>query len=489
MFLIMSMVGAVLTFTYVNYSDRFLKYITGMTSDLLALSELAQARIPPGANRDQAIAAYENELKEAGISLYKIISPTGQVLKSNDPTQVGKKLKMGKKKQVAVKEEPIKLSGYLEDFTSDAAVDQKPTVVEFPIIQGDKVIGYAQVEVRGVSDQLKDLLARHYRDRLVLILATMLAGMFGVIYLASRFTRPISDLVKGAKQVAQGNLYVALPATDTDEMGTLAQTFNQMVERLRENRQLQERLNEAEKLSLLGRFAATVAHEVRNSLNFINLSIDQIRAKHATVDSPASRDLQRNIRNIKDEIARQNRLVNDFLAAGRQVPLTLGPCDLREPVEQAVALVEKQALSQEISIDVELPDDLPQLEADAGQMQTCFVNVLTNAVQAMPGGGKIRVSAEYIPSNGRAGAVRVLFADTGPGIPKENREKVFAQFFSTKATGFGLGLAITKKIVEDHGGRIQVLGSEAPGAVIAIELPLRRSAPSKTDLALKPAVV
>src|SRR5215469_4433462 len=171
----------------------------------------------------------------------------------------------------------------------------------------------------------------------------MLAGMVAALYLAFRFTKPINLLVEGAHQVAGGNLYVSLPVPDTDEMGRLAQTFNQMVERLRENRALQERLNEAEKSSLLGRFAATVAHEVRNSLNFINLSIDQIRAKYSGEEERTSRELQRNVAKIKDEISRMNALVNEFLTAGRQSPPTLASCDLRATLDEAIALVEKQA--------------------------------------------------------------------------------------------------------------------------------------------------
>jgi len=295
--------------------------------------------------------------------------------------------------------------------------------------------------------------------------------MMGGLLIVGGYTS-INALVKGARQVAQGNLYVSLPMEGADEMGRLAQTFNQMVERLRENRQLQERLNEAEKLSLLGRFAATVAHEVRNSLNFINLSIDQIRAKYSGSDERAARDLQRNLNNIKDEIARQNRLVNDFLAAGRQAPPALAPCDLRQTLEQAISLVEKQAHSQDISLTVDLPEDMPNLQADGEQMKTCFLNILTNAIQAMPGGGEIRISAQRTSNNGNTDSLRMRFADTGPGIPAENREKIFAQFFSTKTTGFGLGLAITKKIVEDHGGSIQVKDGDAPGTVIVVELPI-----------------
>lgn len=485
MLLIMGITSAFLTVTYVNYTNRIMNYLSLMTSELLAVSQLAQARIPADANRDQAIDEYEKVLNEYSLS-YTLTSSSGQVLKSTNPTLVGKKYKIKHTPPPAAKQEPIRFTAHLDSAEAGTNLDQPPNTVEFPIVQGDKVIGYAEVQVPGFGDQLNALLSRHFRDRLELTLATMLTGMIIVVYLASRFTRPINALVKGAQQVARGDLNVQLPATDSDEMGRLAQTFNQMVERLRENRQLQERLNEAEKLSLLGRFAATVAHEVRNSLNFINLSIDQIRAKYTGGDEHMSREMRRNLNNIKDEIARQNRLVNDFLAAGRQAPPALAPCDLRQTLKQAFALVEKQAHSQDISLTLDLPADLPRLQADAAQLQTCFLNILTNAIQAMPSGGKIRVSAERLASNGHPAALRLLFADTGPGIPVENRDRVFNQFFSTKTTGFGLGLAITRKIVEDHGGHIRVSDTHAPGTVIVVDLPLHESpavsAPNPTSV-------
>jgi len=138
---------------------------------------------------------------------------------------------------------------------------------------------------------------------------------------------------------------------------------------------------------------------------------------------------------------------------------------------EVVAIVEKQADVQDVDIRIDLPSDLPVLQADAGQLKTCFLNILTNAVQAMPHGGKIRVSGGLIASNGFAQHLQLRFADNGPGIPAENRERIFAPYFSTKATGFGMGLAITRKIVEDHGGRIFVTDGEPSGAVMVVELP------------------
>jgi signal transduction histidine kinase len=229
-------------------------------------------------------------------------------------------------------------------------------------------------------------------------------------------------------------------------------------------------------------FPCSAASPRRNSLNFINLSIDQIRAKHVTGDQRASRELQRNLVNIKDEVSRLNRLVNDFLAAGRQSPPQLAACDLWETLRQAVTVVEKQAHQQNVTIKTSLPGELPPLRADSGQLKTCFLNVLTNAVQAMPRGGEIWVTANWIQPKGGPGSVELRFADSGAGIPPEQREKIFAPFYSTKPTGFGLGLAITRKIIEDHGGHIRVADTKGRGTEMVIELPLSGPAVSETNL-------
>jgi signal transduction histidine kinase len=404
-----------------------------------------------------------------------LASPTGEVVASTTPGQVGQKIRIRKRRDRA-DQGPAKISAEFRDTDVETMAEQRAYGVEFPLVLGDNVIGYAQV--KWSMDDINAFLRKLYMVRLAWILVTMLAGILAVVYLAFRFTKPVDDLISGARQVAQGNLYVSLPMKGTGEMGRLAQTFNEMVGHLRENRNLQERLNEAEKLSLLGRFASTVAHEVRNSLNFINLSIDQIRAKHSDGDERAARELQRNLRNIKEEVSRLNRLVNDFMAGGRQSPPELAPCNLRETLQQAIALVEKQAQQQSIEISSEVPPDCPSLDADASQLKTCFLNILTNAIQAMPRGGVLRVSLHRIPGNGGAGSVELRFADTGSGIPAEDREKIFTPFYSTKATGFGLGLAITKKIVEDHGGHIRASDNLPRGTVMIVELPLVSPAPA-----------
>jgi signal transduction histidine kinase len=470
MFLTMACTTVALMVTYVRHDHQVKAYTSVLTSDLLQIVNVTQQRIPQNSDRTAALKFYSKALKDAGLSLVTVALPSGEVVASSNPAQVGKKIPL-KKHRPATKENPIQISAELQDVDIGPGVEPKTYNIEFPIVQGEKVLGY--VQIRGEMDAVGALLRKKYVDTLALILCTMLMGMFAVVYLAFRFTKPIDLLVVGAQQVAQGNLYVTLPQAGQDEIGKLSATFNQMVERLRQNRELQDRLNEAEKLTLLGRFSAVVAHEVRNSLNFINLSIDQIRAKHTDGDARAGAELQRNLQNIKEEIGRLNHLVNDFLSVGRQMPPALGSVDLRTTLEEAVSLAEKQGRRQNVKISVELPAGMPVFQLDAGQIKTCFLNILTNAIQAMPSGGEVHITAESLAGDGGLGSLQLRFADTGPGIPPEDREKVFTPFYSTKATGFGLGLAITKKIVEDHGGRVFVTGSETPGTVVVMELPAR----------------
>ena len=485
MFLTMTCTGAILTWNYVKHRREILNYVAGETSRLLTFSQLAQTQIPPKTSVDDALKIYQKKLEDLGLASVSTTSTEGKVVASTNPGQIGKKIPI-KKRRLETRKDPVRLPAEFPELDPYPSIDQTAFVIQYPLVLGDKVIGYAVI--KGESDQVTTLSRLWYKQRLYWILGTMLAALCVVLYLAFLFTKPIEQLVAGAQQVAAGNLYISLPSRGSDEMGRLAQTFNQMVERLRENRALQERLNEAEKLSLLGRFAATVAHEVRNSLNFINLTIDQIRAKHLNGDDRAARVMQRNLANIKDEISRLNHLVNDVLAAGRQAPPTLLPCDLRATLTEALALVDRQARNQNIKIELDLAQELPIFRLDSAQIKTCFLNILTNAIQAMPLGGQVRIFAVITKAPDGEESLDLHFADTGPGIPPAEREKVFAPFYSTKATGFGLGLAIAKKIIEDHAGRVFVDNGDTPGTDLVVQLPFPQpSRPEHAALAASPA--
>jgi signal transduction histidine kinase len=471
MFLTMACTIAILVVTYLRQEQRVKAYVSAISSDLATVS--AVTRIPSTGDPKQILEAYKDELTKLGLKGLRVeaTNPGGDIVASYDPRRVGKKSALRKRSSKA-KEDPFHISATLPDVDLDPAGGQTSFSIQVPVVQSGKVVGY--VVFHGAADEVTSLLRSTYLLRSIWIIATMLLGLGTMVYLVFLFTQPVDMVVNAANQVAQGNLYVKLPEDGSEEMARLARTFNQMVERLRENRKLQEKLNEMDKLSVLGRFAGTVAHEVRNSLNFINLSIDQLRAKRLNADERTLAEVRRNLANVKEEIGRLNQMVNEFLVLGRPSPPRRMPCDVAAVLKEALALVEKQAQSQDIRVLNDFAEAWPPLWADASQLKTCFVNILTNAVQAMPQGGEIRISGNVIPRDGQPERLCLRFADTGPGIPPEDREKIFAPYFSTKATGFGLGLAITRKIIEDHGGRIYAEGRESDrgqGTVIVVELP------------------
>ena len=458
MFVTMACTGAILTWNYFQHRREILDYVSKEASRLLTVSQLAQTQIPAKTNVDDALKIYQKKLEDLGLSSVSTTSTEGKVVASTNPGQVGKKIPI-KKRHLETKKDPVRLPAEFPELEAFPSNEQTAFTIQYPLVVGDKVIGYAVI--KGESDQVAALSRMWYRQRLIWILGTMLAALCVVLYLAFRFTKPVDQLVRGARQVAAGNLYVALPASGPDEIGRLAQTFNQMVERLRENRELQERLNEAEKLSLLGRFAATVAHEVRNSLNFINLTIDQIRAKHQDSDDRPARDLQRNLVNIKDEISRLNHLVNDVLAAGRQAPPTLAPCDLKATLTEALALVGRQARNQGIQVKLDLALDLPIFQLDSAQMKTCFLNILTNAIQAMPGGGQVRIFAVTTSELNGAGDLQFTLPTPGPAFPLPTGKRFLPPFTRPKPQALAWGWPSLRRSLRTTGVGSSLTASRA----------------------------
>jgi signal transduction histidine kinase len=286
-----------------------------------------------------------------------------------------------------------------------------------------------------------------------------------------RFTGPIQKLAEAAERVAGGDLDFRVEAKRRDEMGRLATTFNDMIDGLKAKSELEERLNNAERAAVIGRLTSAVAHEIRNPLNFINLSIDHVRSKYEPEGERDRERFNRLLGSIKEEIGRLNRLVNDVLNFGRPANLNARRFDLRNTIDPVVGLVRTQAEQQRVEIEVDLPDEPVEVEGDLEKLKSCFSNIVINAIQAMPEGGRLEIAM-------RTGDewVGVRFRDTGSGIPEEALDRVFEPYYSTKDTGTGLGLAVTKKILDEHGGRVRVASAPGDGTTFDVELPRAASA-------------
>jgi signal transduction histidine kinase len=311
---------------------------------------------------------------------------------------------------------------------------------------------------------------------LLLLATTLVTGVF-----VWRFTRPIKDLSVAARRVATGNFDVRVPADRQDEMGSLATAFNEMTARLGRARELESQLHQVEKAAVVGRLAAAIAHEIRNPLNYINLTLDHLRSSFAPEDAAKRETFERLADQLKSEVGRINRHITDFLKYSRPSALELRPLNLRLELEDAMRVIEGQAAENGIQTKIEEDDRTPRVFADQDSLRSAFTNLLLNSLEAMQNredgeGGTISVKLAAEPTN----RVRIEVSDTGRGIAPEDIAKVFEPYYSTKETGTGLGLAIVKKAIDDHGGSISVSSKEAEGTTFSVVLPVEPEGKERT---------
>lgn len=298
---------------------------------------------------------------------------------------------------------------------------------------------------------------------LLLLGTTLVTGLF-----VWRFTRPIKQLSVAARRVANGDFDVRVPTERSDEMGALAAAFNEMIARLERMRELESQLHQVEKAAVVGRLAAAIAHEIRNPLNYINLTLDHLRSSLAPEDPAKRATFERLADQLKSEVGRINRHITDFLKYSRPSALELVPLDLRAQAEDAMRVISGQAAENGIQTSLEEENKVPLVVADKDSLRSAFTNLLINSLEAMDGdGGSIGIKLE---AEG-ADRVRIEISDTGRGIAAEDIAKIFEPYFSTKETGTGLGLAIVKKAIDDHGGSMTVSSKEGVGTTFTIILP------------------
>ncbi len=302
---------------------------------------------------------------------------------------------------------------------------------------------------------------------LIYTLGILLLSTLITFYLVFRFTRPIANLSNAARKVAAGDLSVRVSdAERTDEIGELSAQFNEMTAELAKNRELEAKLQEAEKSAVVGRLGSAIAHEIRNPLNYINLSLDHLRNKFKPEDETKRATFEKLTAQLKAEVARINHQISDFLNYSRPSKADLQPTDIRKVVEDSLRIIENQAADCDIKISFIEAEDVPKIKGDAEFLRSVFNNLFINALHSMESGGgnlnvKISPEAEF---------VKIEISDTGNGIPPENLEKIFEPYFSTKETGTGLGLAIVQKVIDLHEGKITVESTINEGTKFTVKL-------------------
>jgi len=279
----------------------------------------------------------------------------------------------------------------------------------------------------------------------------------------------VNRKLTGILSLGRARRGLPIASDSLDQLMIVANEIGSAVEKskiIEEKLQLERKMYENEKLSSLGRLSTSVAHEVKNPLSSIK-TIVQVMREDLRKNDP----LQEDLAIIVNEIDRLTKVVNQLLQFAKPSREVKAHVKIGEVINSTLVVLNHEAKQNNIVTHFQIPNDLPSLATDEGAMKEVFFNLLHNAIQAMPTGGKISIDAHYLHNNH---AIQVTIADTGPGIPQESSQKIFEPFYTTKQTGTGLGLSIVKKKLEDMDATIHV-ESNGNGASFIINFPLNES--------------
>ena len=268
--------------------------------------------------------------------------------------------------------------------------------------------------------------------------------------------------------------YLVKPCATHELLVTVEQAMRQV--RLHgEKRDLSRRAQTAEKLAAVGTMTAGLSHEIRNPLNAAALQLSVLERRVHRLPKPEQAALLEPLTLVKDEIRRLDHILEDFLQFARPRELVPRPVDVVAVIARVLDLLGGEAERRGIRLERDL-DPVPPVAGEEERLRQVLVNLGLNAIDAAPRGGLVRVSCRLEPADPDLPEgepqVAILVDDDGPGIPAGSRERIFEPFYTTKATGSGLGLSIVHAIVTQHGGHVRVEGSPAGGARFAVRLPL-----------------
>ncbi len=295
-------------------------------------------------------------------------------------------------------------------------------------------------------------------------LPLLLLAILAAFYLSDEIMRPIENLEQAIARVAEGDYSFRVLSRTRDDLSVLSRSFNQMVAELERSR---SKLIQTEKVAAWQEIAQRLAHEIKNPLTPIQLSAERMLRKHRNGAPDFDEVFDASVRSIIREVEGLNHLLTEFRNFTRLPEPDLEQVPLRELVEEAATTYVEHAATE---IHLDDIDAEFIVQADREQIRQVFSNLFSNAVEAMDGGGEIRVRADLV-KRGNSYYARVQVRDSGPGIDAADHGKVFNPYFTTKPDGTGLGLAIVERIVFDHGGQIWFETEPGLGTTFFIDIP------------------
>ena len=341
--------------------------------------------------------------------------------------------------------------------------------------------------VRGAYSRLEEILGAEGRTLLALIALSLLLGL-GASWLISRgLARPVRELTGAMAVVGSGRLDHPIRATSRDEIGDLARALASMTENLRQSRadmvrlnaeleakvaqlqQAQAQLVQSEKLASIGEMSAAVAHGLRNPLASLRAAAQLVR-RH-----PASPGAAEHLDAIIEEVDRLDRRISHLLSFSRPAPFHPRSEHLPRLIEGVLPAVAEPIREQRVTLETTIPATLPQVRVDPMQLEQAILEIVSNALDAMPQGGRLRIGA-FVGNGASSGEVVIEVSDTGGGIPEHLLASVCDPFFTTRNEGTGLGLAIAKRYLEQNGGRLEIASRLGEGTTVRLRLPIERTA-------------
>jgi two-component system nitrogen regulation sensor histidine kinase NtrY len=297
----------------------------------------------------------------------------------------------------------------------------------------------------------------------------ILLGMILGWWISARVTRPIEELAAGARDVAAGHWEARVAVRSRDEIGQLADAFNEMTEELAEQR---ERLVQTERVAAWRELARRLAHELKNPLFPLQLTVENLQRAREQTSEQFDEIFFESTATLRAELENLKSIVSRFSDFAKMPAPQFEPVDLNELVRGAVKLFEPQLAPvgrPPITPELYLDENLPRPQADPTLLRRALENLILNSLDAMPAGGTLTVRTAQRP-----GAVRLEVTDTGEGLTPEECARLFTPYYTTKRHGTGLGLAIVQSVVSDHNGRIEVESAPGAGATFRIELPMEQ---------------
>jgi signal transduction histidine kinase len=317
-------------------------------------------------------------------------------------------------------------------------------------------------------DEFSTLVHRLRYQVLMVFAFFIVTGVILAIFIARGISKPIMELARASGGIFQRDASAELKPPRCTELRVLAESFNSMQKDLRE---YDEQKSRSEGVEITKQLAAGIAHEIKNPINTVGLIADYIQTNLSPDDPEKRYEFYKLSEDMKSELKRINRIVEGFLRLTKPDAFKFEAEDVNGIIRESVSVLQPEIVKNNITLSLKLDDTVPPVRADRDKLNQMFSNLIINAVEAMPRGGDIEVSSRGLDGK----MVKVEILDTGIGIPKEDRNKIFNPYYTTKKQGFGLGLSLIHNIVVNHMGKINVFSEKGKGARFEILLPVDSS--------------